>query len=108
MLIAGQWVGVAAGATWSHTHPATGEQAASFPVAGAADVDLAVRAARLAFDEGPWPYFRAGERGRVLRAIADLVRAHGEELLKPQALDNSVPLSVGEIYVTSAETSPVG
>jgi aldehyde dehydrogenase (NAD+) len=103
MLIDGDWVAAADGATWSHTHPATGEQVAAFPVAGAADVDLAVRAARRAFDEGPWPHLRAGERGRVLRAIADLVRAHGEELLKLQALDNSVPLSFGEIYVTSAE-----
>ena len=103
MLIGGEWVTAAAGATWSHTHPATGEQVASFPVAGAADVDLAVRAARRAFDEGPWPRVRAGERGRILRTIADLVRAHGDELLKLQALDNSVPLSFGEIYVTSAE-----
>jgi aldehyde dehydrogenase (NAD+) len=78
MLIGGEWGTAASGATWSHTHPATGEQVASFPVAGAADVDLAVR------------------------AIADLVRAHGDELLKLQALDNSVPLSFGEIYVTSA------
>jgi aldehyde dehydrogenase (NAD+) len=102
MLIGGQWVTAAAGTTWSHTHPATGEQVASLPVAGAADVDLAVRAARLAFDEGPWPRVRAGERGRVLRTIADLVRAHGDELLGLQALDNSVPLSFGEIYATSA------
>ena len=103
MLIGGEWVTAASGATWSHTHPATGEQVASFPVAGADDVDLAVRAARKAFDEGPWPGARAGERGKVLRMIADLVRAHGDELLKLQALDNSVPLSFGEIYVTSAE-----
>src|ERR1700726_1369654 len=103
MLIGGQWVTAEAGATWSHTHPATGERVAEFPVAGAADVDRAVRAARRAFDEGPWPRARAGERGRVLRKIADLVRAHGDELLRLQALDNSVPLSFGEIYVTSAE-----
>jgi aldehyde dehydrogenase (NAD+) len=38
----------------------------------------------------------------VLRTIADLVRAHGDELLGLQALDNSVPLSFGEIYATSA------
>jgi aldehyde dehydrogenase (NAD+) len=37
-----------------------------------------VRAARRAFDEGPWPQTRAGERVRVLRTIADLVRAHTE------------------------------
>ena len=48
MLIAGQWVAAADGSTWCHTHPATGEQVASFPVAAAADVDVAVRAARRA------------------------------------------------------------
>ena len=102
MLIDGRWTAAAAGMTWNHRHPATGEQVASFPVAGPADVDLAVRAARRAFDEGPWPRARANERIRVLRKIADLVREHGDELLKLQALDNSVPLSFGEIYVTSA------
>jgi aldehyde dehydrogenase (NAD+) len=50
MLIAGEWVPARDGATWSHTHPATGERVASFPVAAAADVDLAVRAARQAFE----------------------------------------------------------
>jgi acyl-CoA reductase-like NAD-dependent aldehyde dehydrogenase len=88
MLIDGRWVAAAAEATWSHLHPATGEQVASFPVAGPAGVDHAVRAARRAFDEGPWPQTRAGERVRVLRTIADLVRAHGDELLRLQALDN--------------------
>ena len=102
MLIDGQWSPAQDGQTWSHTHPATGEEVASFPVAGPADVDRAVRAARTAFDEGPWPRSRAGERMRVLRAIADLIRAHGDELLKLQALDNSVPLSFGSVYATSA------
>jgi len=97
MLIDGRWIPASGEAAWSHLHPATGEQVASFPVAGPADVDRAVRAARRAFDEGPWPRARAGERVRVLRTIADLVRAHGDELLGLQALDNSVPLSFGEI-----------
>ncbi len=102
MLIDGQWCPASDGRVWQHSHPATGEQVATFPVAGAADVDQAVRAARRAFDEGTWPRTRAGERARVLRAIADAVRAHGDELLKLQALDNSVPLSFGSVYVTSA------
>jgi aldehyde dehydrogenase (NAD+) len=103
MLIDGQWVPAASGKTWAHLHPATGEQVASFPVAGPEDVDLAVRAARRAFDEGPWPRMRAGERAKVLRRIADLVRGNGEELLKLQSLDNSVPLSFSEVYVMSAD-----
>ena len=103
MLIDGRWAAAADRNSWSHTHPATGEQVASFPVAGPADVDLAVRAARRAFDEGPWPRARANERARVLRKIADLVREHADELLKLQALDNSVPMSFGEIYAMSAD-----
>ena len=102
MLIDRDWVTAADEATWSHLHPATGEQVAKFPVASPADVDRAVTAARRAFDAGPWPRARANERVRVLRTIADLVRAHADELLKLQALDNSVPLSFGEIYAMSS------
>jgi aldehyde dehydrogenase (NAD+) len=102
MLIDGQWVAATGEQTWDHRHPATGEDVASFPVASAADVDLAVRAARRAFDEGPWPKARASERIRVLRRVADLVREHGDELLKLQALDNSVPLSFGGVYGMSS------
>jgi aldehyde dehydrogenase (NAD+) len=101
MLIGGDWVTAADEATWSHVHPATGEQVAEFPVATPADVDRAVKAARQAFDEGPWPHARAGERVRVLHTIADLIREHADELMKLQALDNSVPLSFGEIYAMS-------
>jgi aldehyde dehydrogenase (NAD+) len=102
MLIDGHPAAALAGQTWNHRHPATGEDVASFPVAAAEDVDLAVRAARRAFDEGPWPRVRASERIRVLRRIADLVREHGDELLRLQALDNSVPLTFGSVYATSA------
>jgi aldehyde dehydrogenase (NAD+) len=106
MLIDGGWVAAADEGTWSHIHPATGEQVASFPVAGQADVDLAVRAARRAFDEGPWPRARANERVRVLRKIADLVREHADELLKLQALDNSVPSSPTPSSRPSCSRSP--
>src|SRR5512136_750732 len=87
LLIDGAWGGGQSGQTWNHSHPATGEEVASFPVAGPADVDAAVRAARRAFDEGTWPRARAAERIRVLRRIADLIRGHGDELLALQALD---------------------
>ncbi len=98
LLINGSWGAASTGQTWSHSHPATGEEVASFPIAGPEDVDRAVRAARAAFDEGSWPRVRAGGRIRVLRRIADLVREHGDELLALQALDNSVPLSFGAVY----------
>lgn len=102
MLIDGRWTAAESGRTWEHRHPATGEDVASFPIAEAGDVDLALRAARRAFDEGPWPRARAAERIRVLRRIADLVRENGDELLKLQALDNSVPLTFGGVYGMSS------
>jgi aldehyde dehydrogenase (NAD+) len=102
MLIDGAWTAGQSGESWSHSHPATGEEVAAFPIAGPGDVDAAVRAARRAFDEGPWPKTRAAERIRVLRRIGDLVREHGDELLALQALDNSVPLSFGSVYGMSA------
>ena len=102
LLIDGRWTAAESGRTWEHRHPATGEDVASFPIAEAGDVDLAVRAARRAFDEGPWPRARATERIRVLRRIADLVRENGDELLKLQALDNSVPLTFGGVYGMSS------
>jgi aldehyde dehydrogenase (NAD+) len=75
LLIDGSWAAGQSSESWSHSHPATGEEVASFPIAGPRDVDAAVRAARKAFDEGPWPRTRATERIRALHRIAGLVRS---------------------------------
>jgi aldehyde dehydrogenase (NAD+) len=103
LLVDGTWRPAQAEQVWRHTHPATGEDVGGFAVADAQDVDAAVRAARRAFDEGPWPRSRAKERIRVLRRVAELVRAHSTELLSLQALDNSVPLTFGDSYAMSME-----
>ena len=103
LLIDGDWKPARSEQTWSHAHPATAEEVGTFAVADEADVDAAVRAARRAFDEGPWPRARATERIQVLRRVADLVRAHRDELLALQALDNSIPLSFGTTYALSVE-----
>src|SRR4051794_26486534 len=103
LLIDGQWRAAEDGATWTHVHPATGEEVGQFAVAGPADVNRAVRAARTAFDEGPWPRMRAGERTKLLLRIADAIRANGPELAALLALDNSIPLSFGSAYALSAD-----
>ncbi|MBG0565092.1 aldehyde dehydrogenase family protein [Actinoplanes aureus] len=103
LLIGGGWRAAADGRTWTHPHPATAEEVGAFAVAGATDVDAAVRSARRAFDEGPWPRTRAKERIRVLRRIADDLRANAAELQALVALDNGVPVSFGETYAMSVE-----
>lgn len=99
--INGQWRAAADGATWTHHHPATGEVIGEFAIATAADVDEAVRAARRAFDEGPWKQMRAGERTKLLNRYANLLRANADELNGLLALDNGVPLSFGAVYAAS-------
>ncbi|MEV0084366.1 aldehyde dehydrogenase family protein [Saccharopolyspora sp. NPDC050642] len=105
LLVDGQWRQARAGRTWTHHHPATGEAIGDFAVADADDVDDAVRAARRAFDEGPWPTIRAGERVRLLRRCADLLRENADDLRARQALDNSVPLSFGTVYAGSVDVA---
>ncbi|QGK70355.1 aldehyde dehydrogenase family protein [Allosaccharopolyspora coralli] len=103
LFVSGTWRQAKAGATWAHRHPATGETVGTVAVADTEDVDDAVRAARRAFDDGPWPSMRAGERMRIVRRCGDLLREHADELRSLQALDNGVPLSFGTVYAGSVD-----
>ena len=55
MLIGGKWVEAVSGKTFETYDPATGEVLAHVAEGGKQDIDLAVRAARKAFESGPWP-----------------------------------------------------
>ncbi|RZQ63238.1 aldehyde dehydrogenase family protein [Amycolatopsis suaedae] len=103
LFIDGQWTDGRGGQTWTHQHPATGEEVGGFVSGTAADVDDAVAAARAAFDG--WATSRARTRIDVLLRFAALLREHADELRGLQALDNSVPLSFGGIYATSVEAA---
>src|ERR1700704_4167679 len=59
-----------------------------------ADVDLAVAAARKAFDQGPWPRMSPSARGRILWKIGDLILENLEELAQLESLDNGKPIGV--------------
>lgn len=69
-------------------NPATGEKLCDAPAAGPKDVDLAVRAARRAFEDGPWRRMSARERGKLVRRLAELVWDRREELALVASLEN--------------------
>jgi aldehyde dehydrogenase (NAD+) len=92
ILIDGSWREARGGRRFEQLHPATNERVAELAEASPEDVDAAVRAARVAFDEGPWPRMRARERKRIMQRIVDLILAHGEELSRLQTLDNGMPI----------------
>ncbi|MGO9348066.1 MAG: aldehyde dehydrogenase family protein, partial [Terriglobales bacterium] len=94
MLIDGKWVNAASGKTFPTYNPATGEVLAQVAEGDRADIDLAVKAARKAFDSGPWSRLTASERGRLVWKLADLLEQHIEEFATLETLDNGKPLTV--------------
>lgn len=94
MLIGGKWVDARSGKTFETRDPSTGEVICRVAEGDSADVDLAVRAAREAFESGPWPKMDASDRGRILNRLADLIEQHADELAALETLDNGKPLAV--------------
>jgi len=91
LLIGGQWRESLAGKRFPTINPATEEEICQIAEADAADVDLAVVAARKAFEHGPWPRMAASERGKLLHRLADLMEKHRDELITLEVLDNGKP-----------------
>ena len=96
ILINNRWVDSRSGKTFATVNPATGEEICQIAEADAADVDEAVKAARKAFESGPWSRMSAAERGRLLYKLAELVEEHADELAMLESLDNGKPYHVAK------------
>lgn len=93
MLIDGKWVDSVSGKMFETINPATGDIVCRVAEGDKADVDLAVRAARRAFESEPWAGMSATRRGRLLYKLADLIEANARELAALETLDNGKPIS---------------
>ncbi len=94
LLIDGRFVEAASGKTFPTYDPATGEVLAQVAEGDREDIERAVRAARRAFESGPWPALTPSERGRLLWKLADLLEARAEEFAELESLDNGKPRTV--------------
>ena len=94
LLIGGQWVDAASGKTFPVQNPATGEVIAQVAEGDKKDIDRAVKAARRAFESGPWPRLSPSERGRLVWKLGDLILENLEELAELESLDNGKPVTV--------------
>jgi aldehyde dehydrogenase (NAD+) len=90
--IGGEWVPAQSGKTFDTLNPATEETIAQVAEGDAADVDAAVKAAREAFDNGPWPRMSARERGKIMFRLADLIEDEIDELAALESYDNGKPI----------------
>ena len=91
LLINGEWQDAASGKTFETINPATEEVITTVAEADAADANVAVAAARRAFEEGPWRKMSATERGRLMYKLADLIEANKKDLAALETLDNGKP-----------------
>ncbi|MDX8450952.1 aldehyde dehydrogenase family protein, partial [Mesorhizobium captivum] len=92
MLIDGEWRDSVSGRTLETRNPATGAVIGTVPLSDSRDIDLAVAAARRAF-EGPWSRFKPYERQQLLLKIADLMERHWEELALSDTTDMGMPVT---------------
>lgn len=88
MFIGGEWVPAVSEETLESVDPFTGKAWATVPRASQVDVDAAVRAARTAFDQGPWGKMTGAERAKYLRRLAEVISGHAAELAAVEVRDN--------------------
>src|SRR6202007_1191126 len=100
----GQWVAAASGETFPVYNPSTEEVIANVAAAGAADVDAAVKAAREAFDNGPWRQTTAQDRGRILFKLADKIRQNAAALAELECRNTGKPIVEAEYDIADVAT----
>lgn len=96
MFIGGEWKASVGNEMFSTYNPATQEVIAEVPYGKKEDVNLAVKAARDAFESKEWQEFLPYDRGQLLNKTADVIRKHKDELAKYESLDTGKPISQAE------------
>jgi aldehyde dehydrogenase (NAD+) len=99
--IGGQWLAGSSGETLPVIDPSTGEVFDQLARGNAADIDMAVAAARAAL-KGPWGRMTATERGRILMTMSALILARHEELAQLEARDTGKPIGQARNDITVA------
>lgn len=103
MVVGGESVEARSGQRFERQSPAHDLVVSSYPQAGAADVDAAVRSARAAFDDGPWRRQSAAKRARALTEVGRLIRRDAELLATVEVLESGKPIAQarGEVESTA-------
>lgn len=92
ILIGDEWRPAVSGKTFKTINPATEEVICEVAEGDKEDVDLAVHAARSAFESGSWSKMDARDRGRLMMKLADLMEENLDELAALETLDNGKPI----------------
>jgi len=102
LFINNEWTGAQSGKRIKLICPINAEPLADVAEADAADIDVAVQAARRAFDSGDWPAMSAAKRGRLLWTIADKLQERAEIITRLETLNNGKPIFEAQIDLKQA------
>jgi len=94
LFIDGEWRASSGGRTIEVINPTTEEAVAEVALAGPADIDRAVRAARAAFDDGPWPALAPSDRAEVMVRAGELIARRGDEFAQTLTLEVGSPQAI--------------
>jgi len=97
LLIDGKWQPAASGKTFPVFDPSNGRVLVQVAEGDRADIDLAVAAARRAFDHGPWRAMSPSQRARLIYKLADKIEERTEDFAVLESLDNGKPLAVARV-----------
>ena len=100
----GQWVAAKSGKTFPVYDPSTEEVIAHVAAADASDADAAVKAAREAFDNGPWHASTAQDRGRILFKLAEKIRQNTAHLAEIECRNTGKPIVEAEYDIADVAT----
>ena len=102
--INGKWEPAASNNTFPVYDPSTEEVIAHVAASEAADIDRAVKAARSAFDSGPWAQTTAQDRGRILFKLAEKIRQHAAALAELECRNSGKPIVEAEYDIADVAT----
>src|ERR1700730_10228521 len=103
--INGQWATSSSGEMFPVYDHSTEEVIAHVASVTPADVDRAVKAARAAFDSGPWPQTSAAERGRLLYKLAEKIRQNAAHLAEIECRNTGKPIVEAEYDIADVARS---
>jgi aldehyde dehydrogenase (NAD+) len=94
LYIGGRWVHPSDGRLAEVINPTTEESIGEAALAGPADIDHAVRAARAAFDTGPWASSTPAERAEIMTKAAKLMSERAELFARTITLEVGSPFAI--------------
>jgi aldehyde dehydrogenase (NAD+) len=97
LFIGGKFVKAKKGETFDVINPADESVLATIQRGSSEDIDIAVKTAREAFENGPWSRMDASDRVKCLMRLADLVEKNAEELATLEAMNNGKPAHIAQV-----------